>query len=109
MLISYGSSDVCSSDLYATFLIDSDGTTAVGQRSWLNFEHQNQISQELRLTSNNDGWFNWLLGGYYFREKANTRFYADRFNLPVPDPIGFRPFNKKIGRESCRARVCQYV
>lgn len=79
---------------YATFLIDSDGTTAVGQRSWLNFEHQNQISQELRLTSNNDGWFNWLLGGYYFREKANTRFYADRFNLPVPDQIGFRPFNK---------------
>src|SRR3546814_16267775 len=58
---------------YATFLIDSDGTTAVGQRSWLNFEHPNQISQALRLTSNNKGWLHWLLGGNYFSERTAKR------------------------------------
>ena len=76
-----------------TFIVDSDGTIAAGQRSWQNYERQDQYSQEIRLTSQGEGPFQWLAGFYYFREDATTRFYADRFNLSPPDQIGFLPHN----------------
>ncbi|MEE8339151.1 MAG: TonB-dependent receptor [Xanthomonadales bacterium] len=34
------------------------------------------ISSELRLASNGDGKFNWIVGGYYFKEEQDTEFDA---------------------------------
>jgi iron complex outermembrane receptor protein len=39
-----------------------------------------QLSQEINLTSNNDGPFTWLLGAYYFHEMQRPDL---RFNTPV--------------------------
>src|SRR3546814_20645131 len=51
------------------------------------------VSQELRLASDFDGPLNFFLGGYYQHSKD------DLFNNALI----------KIGRASCRERVCQYV
>jgi iron complex outermembrane receptor protein len=50
---------------------------------------QEIFSQELRLASDNDGAFNWLLGAYYFDEtNESDRFY----NFPnLDDPGGAAP------------------
>jgi iron complex outermembrane receptor protein len=53
------------------YLDDGDGTAAF----YINYGQQDdsdQYSQELRLASDNKGMFNWLVGGFYFRETGDT-------------------------------------
>jgi iron complex outermembrane receptor protein len=46
---------------------DTDGTPASAFHFYLDNE-QNQFSQEIRLTSNDDTDLKWIVGGYYFQE-----------------------------------------
>lgn len=53
------------------YLNDGDGTAAF----YVNYGQQDesdQYSQELRIASSNEGRFNWLVGGFFFREKSRT-------------------------------------
>jgi iron complex outermembrane receptor protein len=53
------------------YLNDGDGTAAF----FVNYGQQDdsdQFSQELRVASDNDGAFNWLVGGFFFREQSET-------------------------------------
>ncbi len=53
------------------YLNDGDGTAAF----FVNYGQQDdsdQYSQELRFASDNGGPFNWIVGGFYFREEGDT-------------------------------------
>ena len=53
------------------YLNDGDGTAAF----YVNYGQQDdsdQFSQELRVASDGDGRFNWLVGGFFFREESDT-------------------------------------
>lgn len=38
-----------------------------------NVRDQNQFSQEIEILSNNDGAFNWVIGGFYFKETGSEQ------------------------------------
>lgn len=43
-----------------------------------------QLSQEIRLASNDDGAFKWQVGGMYFDSRDTTDFYQRRYFLTAP-------------------------
>jgi iron complex outermembrane recepter protein len=54
---------------FGTF--DSDGTALDLFRLDPYYEDQHQFSEELRIASNGQGRFQWLIGGYYYRERTS--------------------------------------
>lgn len=58
-------------ELKQHFLLNTDGTEADISES-IFLTDAKQFSQELRLQSNGDGPFSWIIGGYYFNEKVNS-------------------------------------
>lgn len=48
-----------------------------------------QFSQEIRLASDNDGPFQWIVGGFYFNEKVNQGFEYVDTGLNAPFGTGF--------------------
>ncbi|WP_262695666.1 TonB-dependent receptor [Kordiimonas aquimaris] len=46
-------------------------------------ETSEAFSQEIQLLSNNDGPFNWILGGFYFHEDATrqSQFFGSRYDI----------------------------
>src|SRR3546814_19620298 len=86
-----------------------------------------QLSQDLRLSSDFDGPFNFIFGAYYNIEKlwneTSAGFYSDidvngDGALTWEDCVdsGFavsciyrNNYKQEIGRASCRERGCQYV
>lgn len=55
----------------------------------LNHNRTEQFSQEIRLTSDNSGPFNWLLGGFYERRDILFEAAQDAVNISflAPDPV----------------------
>ncbi|HEX7784523.1 MAG TPA: TonB-dependent receptor [Sphingobium sp.] len=51
---------------------DSDGTAADILSLVPNIERQQQFSEEIRLASNGRNTIDWLVGAYYYHEKANS-------------------------------------
>ena len=49
------------------FFFNTDGTEIEVTRSYFQYKSE-QVSEELRLQSNGDGPFQWLIGGYYLHE-----------------------------------------
>src|SRR3546814_4980911 len=105
MRISDWSSDVCSSDLdfqsRGQDFYAYGGTSGIGTD--LNRNRNKQFSQEIRFASDNEGPVNWLVGGFY--ERRDILFEAAQNAVN----ISFLAADPKIGRASCRERVCQYV
>lgn len=63
-------------DVNHSVLIDNDGTPAPILTEY-DFSSDRQWSQELRLTSNSDGPFNWIAGAFYLHEAIKTRLNFD--------------------------------
>lgn len=70
------------------FGLDDDGSPAPILNEY-DFHRARQWTQEIRLTSNDDGPFQWILGGFYFDEDvdATLNFHSTEFL------IGFFGFN----------------
>jgi iron complex outermembrane receptor protein len=88
-ITAYRESDTLNTDCCASFndeeasLLASSPTAPVGGRMLMGtgnatLEDANQFSQELRLTSQSDGPFEWVAGLYYLREQADR---SESFNL----------------------------
>src|SRR3546814_10741186 len=100
MRISDWSSDVCSSDL----LVKNDGTIK-------------SFAQELRLSNGGGSAVRWVAGANYERSKVKEEAQAscpDSSTAPLFFPSCEPNYTSdqkmtKIGRASCRERVCQYV
>ncbi len=66
----------------AEFNYDTDFTSANLVPTNLNIQEIDTFTQELRLTSNGDGVFDWQVGGFFFKEDveySNGIFYGDAF------------------------------
>jgi iron complex outermembrane receptor protein len=61
--------------------LDASAVFGVDQ---LRAEDQNQVSQELQLTSSGPGWWQWILGAYFFNEH---NFIRNEYFLPFTDAI----------------------
>ena len=51
-------------------------------------------------------WASLLVSG---RKRYETRSWATTYRGPIAIHAAKRPVRRKIGRASCRERVCQYV
>jgi len=58
------------------FLADNDGTPAILLEEYTTNRNR-QFSQELRLTSNGDGPFKWIVGGFYLNGVVDTDQHFD--------------------------------
>ena len=54
---------------------------------YFNDQTQDRVSQELRLQSNSDSRFSWMVGGFY--EKIEDEWYYGSFNPDYPDTLSF--------------------
>src|SRR3546814_10598675 len=88
MRISDWSSDVCSSDLY-----DADY-----------FGDTSRLSQEMRKAHgvpDGEDWDETIYNVFHLEEGIIRHFWGSE--------LSYAPTEPKIGRASCRERVCQYV
>lgn len=56
-----------------------------------NVRDLDQLSQEVRLSSNGDTAFKWQIGAMYFDQRDTTDFYQRGFFLTRPDAVGALP------------------
>ena len=70
------------------FFFNTDGTEIEVTRSYFQYESE-QISEELRLQSNDDGPFKWLIGAYYLHEDKEGVLGLGR---AAPPSDGLRSF-----------------
>jgi iron complex outermembrane receptor protein len=56
-----------------------------------NEQHQDRFAQEIRLTSNTDSRFQWMIGGYY--EDTNDDWFYGALNPDLMDTIGWEAAN----------------
>ncbi|WP_446654550.1 TonB-dependent receptor [Blastomonas sp.] len=78
---------------------DIDATDVPNLNNPLQFDRSESFSQEIQLLSENSGNFEWLLGGFYFHEKARDAFDFDirtTFGAPfvVPFTLNIRNSQK---------------
>jgi len=71
-------------------------------------ERQRQFSQEVRLSSNNDGPFSWTGGLFYMHEKFDGTQYFDLASLPR-DLLSRDVFEQKTDTYSAFGEVSYYV
>ncbi|WEK46294.1 MAG: TonB-dependent receptor [Candidatus Andeanibacterium colombiense] len=75
-------------------LYDSDGSTLALQTSD-QFVREREATQEFNIISPTDGKFNWILGGYYQKNKIDV-IIQSRANDPIGDPTDIVNFNDKL-------------
>jgi iron complex outermembrane receptor protein len=75
-------------DYESDFFFNTDGTEIEVTRSYFQYE-TDQLSQELRLTSDKDGAMNWLLGAYYLDEDKEGALGLGRNTHPSFGQVSF--------------------
>nr|MDJ0657008.1 TonB-dependent receptor [Xanthomonadales bacterium] len=75
-------------DYESDFFFNTDGTEVEVTRSYFQYE-SDQLSEELRLASNNDGPLNWLVGLYYLTEDKQGALGLGRNTHPSFGQVSF--------------------
>ena len=75
-------------DYESDFFFNTDGTEIEVTRSYFQYE-TDQLSQEFRLASDNDGAMNWLLGAYYLDEDKKGALGLGRNTHPAFGQVSF--------------------
>src|SRR3546814_14657969 len=82
------------------------------------YERSRSFTQEFQLLNNDADKLRWIVGAFYLNEKGNDeiRIIEPSRRLAIPESnttTAFALFGQasyeKIGRASCRERVCKYV
>jgi outer membrane receptor protein involved in Fe transport len=80
---------------FPAFYVDQGG---LGPQSIVETDRTSQVSEELRLASEQEGPLHWLLGGFYSNFQSNTQFYsASDVFIPIFGTSATSIINQPIG------------